>query len=79
MHPVYDRSGRKIKVSIPENLPDDQNPKYMFSCIHSSLLSAIVKGEIDPKELAWKELRNRGLNAEGVWVGFEKNAAKKPL
>lgn len=70
MSSVYNDNIKKIKASTLKKMPDDENPKYMFQCIHVSLLTAIVKGEIDPKELAWNELRNRGLNANGTWVGF---------
>jgi len=54
---------------------DDENPKYMFQTTNTSLLSKIVSGELDPVDLARKEMANRGLNADGDWVGFD-NAAK---
>ena len=60
-------------------LPDDLNPKYMFSCIPTELLTQIVKDEINPKELAWTELRNRGLDLSGKWVGFGADKVKRPF
>ena len=59
--------------------PDDENPDLLFSDTKSTLLSLIVKGEIDPRELAWSELRNRGLDAEGKWVGFGDGKCEKPF
>ena len=59
--------------------PDNENPKYLYSCVEAVLLSKIVKGEIDPRELAWTELRNRGLDANGKWVGFGDGKCEKPF
>jgi len=53
-----------------KELNDDENPKYLFSTTYTCLLTKIVRGEIDPKELAKKELENRGLDDNGKWVGF---------
>lgn len=60
-------------------LPDDLNPKFLFSLTAAQLLTQIVSGKIDPKELAWQELRNRGCNAEGIWVGFDEGKCEKPF
>jgi hypothetical protein len=51
---------------------DDYNPNFLFSGTYTELLCAIANGHIDPKELAHKELRNRGLDNSGQWVGFDK-------
>ena len=51
-------------------LKDDDNPKFLFSCTNNSLLCTIVRGEINAKKLAKKELENRGLDNHGNWVGF---------
>lgn len=53
-------------------IPDDLNPEYLFSTVANELLSKIVKGEIDPVEIARKTLRGRGLDDNGEWVGFDK-------
>lgn len=53
-------------------LSDELNPEYLFSCTYTELLCRIAKGEIDIQALAMKQLRNRGLNIDGVWVGFGK-------
>ena len=51
---------------------DDLNPIYLFRGIATDLLVAIVQNQIDPVELARKELRNRGLDETGKWAGFGK-------
>ncbi len=53
------------------NIPDSLNPKFIFQMIAGQLLAQIVKGEIDPKELAAKELAARGYNENLEWVGFK--------
>lgn len=53
-----------------EELSDDLNPKYIFSTTATKLLVQIVNNEIDVKQLAQDQLKNRGLNNEGLWVGF---------
>jgi hypothetical protein len=55
-----------------KNLPDDLNPDYLLNGIATDLLVKIVSGEIDVKELALKQLDNRGLDVNGNWVGFKK-------
>ena len=61
------------------NIDDELNPRYLFSLTASELLCKIVSGEIDPKEYAWSELRNRGLDASGKWVGFGAGKCENPL
>ncbi len=59
-------------VYIPKNDSDALQSTFLFSLTATDLLCAIVKGQINPKELAQKQLDNRGLNNEGIWVGFKK-------
>jgi len=56
----------------PKNDSDDLNPIYLFRLTATDLLVAIIKKQIDPVELARKELQNRGLDENGKWVGFGK-------
>ncbi|HCY75957.1 MAG TPA: hypothetical protein DHV28_08540 [Ignavibacteriales bacterium] len=56
----------------PKSDSDELNPSYLFQGIATDLLVAILKGQIDPVELAKKELKNRGLDEDGKWVGFRK-------
>lgn len=60
-----------MKTYIPKNDSDDLNPKYIFQLVATDLLVAILRKQIDPVELARNELRNRGLDMEGKWVGFQ--------
>lgn len=66
------RNGKEVKVYVPSNDTDALQPKFIFSMTATELLCAIVNGQIDAKELAQKELQNRGLNNDGIWVGFRK-------
>ena len=67
-------SGGDLKSTyVPSNQSDYYNPKYLFADIVTELLSAIALGKIDAKELAIKELEDRGYNAHGEWVGFGNN------
>ena len=53
-------------------LPDEENPIFLFSQTNKDLLCDIVNGKIDARELARIELRNRGSNSEGRFVGWGK-------
>lgn len=59
--------------------PDEENPNYLFSGTNTFLLSEIVNGHIDPREIAWFELRNRGLDSNGNWVGFGEGKCEHPF
>lgn len=51
---------------------DETNPNYLFNLTYTELLVKIVNGEIDAKQLAEAQLKNRGLDNTGNWVGFKK-------
>jgi len=53
-----------------QNLPNDLNPKFIFSGTKSELLSDILNEKIDILELAKKELQSRGLDKIGEWCKF---------
>ena len=55
-----------------KNLPDDQNPAYTFNGANTELLKKLASGEVNARELAQKELANRGMSQKGTWVGFDK-------
>jgi hypothetical protein len=57
-----------------ENRADDINPRFIFSTTSTSLLVEALRGDFDLKQYVRRELANRGLNAEGNWVGFDKAA-----
>ena len=56
----------------PADDSDELNETYLFQTIATDLLVAIVNGQIDAKAAALQELKNRGLNENGVWVGFKR-------
>ena len=43
-----------------------------LSLAGTEVLAAVARGEVDLNRLAREVLANRGMNAHGVWVGFEK-------
>jgi hypothetical protein len=49
---------------------DDTNPQLTYSITSTTILLAISEGLIDPVQLAKAELANRGLDRNGIWVGF---------
>ncbi len=65
-------SDQKSNQNQSVNIPDEKNPDFLFSTTDAELLSKIVKGEIDPIQLAIRQLKARGLDIDGKWVGFNK-------
>lgn len=55
-----------------EHVGDYYNPTYLFNCTATDLLVMIVQGAIDPIALAKQQLKNRGLDNTGTYVGFGK-------
>lgn len=55
------------------NAQDATNSAFTFSCTSTALLLAMADGLIDPVRLARAELVNRGLDADGVWCGFDRS------
>lgn len=62
-----------LKKSDEGILSDNSTPIFIFSMANSQLLVDAIAGKFDLKTLAKIELRNRGLNKNGEFVGF-KNA-----
>ena len=56
--------------SIAQDLGIPHDDVLIFGSMHTKLLSAAAKGEIDLNQLAQFELANRGLDLDGKWVGF---------
>ena len=52
-------------------IPDSLNVDYLFSTVETSLLSKILQDRIDLTKCLKKELANRGVDENGLWVGFE--------
>ncbi|OJW99071.1 MAG: hypothetical protein BGO70_03685 [Bacteroidetes bacterium 43-93] len=51
-------------------IPDDENPLFLFNRATKEMLVEILSGGINVVELVKFELRSRGLNEEGRFVGF---------
>jgi len=51
---------------------DELNPDFLFQGTTTDLLLAAASGMIDPVMFARRELANRGLDANGQWVGFDR-------
>jgi len=64
----------KASTSTPKNYIDIDPDKNMVTLFDTSILVAVVNGEIDLNNLAIRELQNRGLDLKGNWVGFTKNS-----
>ena len=57
-----------MKEYLTEMTPD-QNVLTLFD---TEVLVAVVNEKIDLNKEAFKVLRNRGLDKDGNWIGFEK-------
>jgi hypothetical protein len=62
------------KAASDGSVADDKNPVFMLQMVHSDLLVGILRHDFDVVELAKYELKMRGLNQQGEWVGFIDNA-----
>jgi len=72
---AFDQKGNQVQVYIPEEIHDEDNPKFAFSTMSTELLTSFAKGKYDIDFFLRSELANRGLNINGQWIGFA--AAKK--
>ena len=62
---------KEQKASIPNDY--ELNPDLnMVSLFDTSVLVDVAAGKLNLNNLAIKELRNRGLDMKGNWVGFGK-------
>ena len=59
------------RKKVMEVLSDDENPQFLFNGINTKLLLNVMFDVIDLKELASKELSNRGFDCKGKWIGFK--------
>lgn len=70
---AFNSKGRAVRVTVPEaDVPDEQNPAYIFSTTATALLVELANGRISAQALALDMLANRGLDPRtGKWVGFD--------
>lgn len=52
-------------------IPDSKNPLFLFSLTDTELLVDLAKGKWDARQLAKRELVERGLDMEGKWIGYK--------
>lgn len=53
------------------NIPDDLNPKYVFSGTSTEVLVNLINSGDKVIELLHEALANRGVDLQGKWVGFQ--------
>lgn len=68
---MTDAARERVQQQLADR-SDSNNPAFTFSCTNTALLLAMADGVIDPVDLAKAELANRGLDADGVWCGFDR-------
>lgn len=62
-----------MKTTSTSTTKDYVDPdKNMISSFDTDILVEAVNGRLDLNLVALKELRNRGLDKNGRWVGFDK-------
>jgi hypothetical protein len=63
----------KYKQASKEgSLPDEENPLFLFAVTSTNLLAKVLAKEFNVTELIKMEMRKRGVNDKGQWVGFGK-------
>jgi len=58
------------EAAIKGTMNDNENPIFAFSMTDTSLLVKFLNGELDAPTLMKYELKNRGLDVNGKYVGF---------
>lgn len=61
------------------SLPNEDNPLFLFSKTSTNLLAKLLTKEFNIQALVRMQLRERGVNDKGQWVGFKSAAEKKKL
>lgn len=59
------------------SLPDEENPLLLFANTSTNLLAKMIAKEFNITTLIRMELRKRGVNDKGQWVGFCKPVKMK--
>lgn len=62
---------KAIKTSTPKDCIIDPD-KNVISLFDTDILVEVANGRIDLNKVASLELKNRGLDINGKWVGFMK-------
>lgn len=59
------------------SLPTEENPLFLFSKVSTSLLVKALAREFNIMDLIRMQLRERGVNNKGQWIGFDTEKPKK--
>jgi hypothetical protein len=60
------------------SLPNEENPLFLFSTTSTNLLVKLLGKELNLVTLVRMQLRERGVNDKGQWIGFEKAMQQMP-
>jgi hypothetical protein len=60
------------EAAVNGTLPDSQNPIFIFSQVSNDLLVLALADKINLQALAEYELKSRGYDTKGNWIGFKK-------
>ena len=60
----------KLEAGLKDYIDPDKN---VISLFDTDILVQVVNGKIDLNKVALLELKNRGLDKNGTWVGFGKD------
>jgi hypothetical protein len=60
------------------SLPEDENPLLLFSKTSTNLLVKLLGKDMNLATLVRIQLRERGVNDKGQWIGFEKAMQQMP-
>jgi len=56
-----------------DEIPDEKNPELIFTGVDTALLVGAINDHFDLHVLARQTLRNRGLDDDGNFIGFDEN------
>jgi hypothetical protein len=73
--PTGEEKLRKLKRQGLAGRSDSLNPEFIFNMTETQLLVEALRGDFDITHSLKKELAKRGVDKNGLWVGF-KQAAK---
>ena len=59
------------------SLPDEENPLFLFSTTSTNLLARVLAKEFNVHTLIRMQLRDRGVNDKGQWIGFNSSTKTK--
>lgn len=62
--------GDGLEASLKDYIDPDKN---VISLFDTDILVQVVNGKIDLNKVALLEMKNRGLDKSGNWVGFGKD------